>query len=141
MQMSSTSIFAIGSAVIAPLAVFLRYLLKQPPKVASTSEELLDLFKERYALLEEHATLISPDDEGRASERLTVAVPNDLASVKRFRQLSCRHQEKKRVQSIKLNRERFARYFVTHPADRKRSVAEHFGCIERLRLADRAEQR
>jgi hypothetical protein len=103
MQMSSISIFAIGSTVIAPLPFFLRYLLKQPPKVTSTSEELLDLSEERCALLEEHATLISPDDEGRASERLTIAVRNDLAPVKRFRQLSCRHQEK-RVRSIELNR-------------------------------------
>jgi hypothetical protein len=51
MQMSSISILTVGSAVIGPLAVFLRYLLKQPLKVASTSEELLDLFEERCALL------------------------------------------------------------------------------------------
>jgi hypothetical protein len=82
MQMSSISIFAAGSVVIAPLAAFLRQLLKQPLKVASTSEELLDLFEDRCALLEEHATLASPNDEGRASERLTVAAPNNLASVK-----------------------------------------------------------
>ena len=77
MQMSSISILAAGTAVIAPLAVFLRYLLKQPFKVASTSQELLDLFE--GALLEEHATLTPPNDEGRASEHLTVAPSNDLA--------------------------------------------------------------
>ena len=81
MQISSISIFAVGTAVIAPLAVFLRYLLKQPFKVASTSQELLDLFEDRRALLEEHATLTSPNDEGRVSERFTVAAPNDLAPV------------------------------------------------------------
>jgi hypothetical protein len=80
MPMSSISIFAAGSVVIAPLAAFLRHLLKQPLKVASTSDELLDLFEDRCALLEEHATLASPNDEGRASERLTVAAPNNLAS-------------------------------------------------------------
>jgi hypothetical protein len=76
MQMSSISIFAVGSAVIAPMAVFLRYLLKQPPKVASTSQELLDLFEDRCALLEEDVTLTSPNE---ASERFTVAAPDDLA--------------------------------------------------------------
>jgi hypothetical protein len=82
MQMSSISIFAGGSAVIAPLAVFLRYLLKQPFKVASTSQELLDLFEDRRALLEEHATLTSPNDEGRVSERFTVAAAsNELVPV------------------------------------------------------------
>jgi hypothetical protein len=78
MQMSSISIFAGGSAVIAPLAVFLRYLLKQPPKVASTSQELLDLFEDRCALLEEDATLTSPDE---ASERFTVPASNDVTPV------------------------------------------------------------
>jgi hypothetical protein len=76
MQMSSISTFAAGSAVIAPMAVFLRYLLKQPPKVASTCEELLDLFEDRCASLEEDATLISPNE---ASERCAVAAPNDPA--------------------------------------------------------------
>jgi hypothetical protein len=71
----------LGSAVVAALAVFLRYLLKQPLKVASTSEELLDLFEHRCASLEGDATLISPDDEGRASEHFTLAASNDLASV------------------------------------------------------------
>jgi hypothetical protein len=80
--MLSISFFAVRSAAIASLAVFLRCLLKQPLKAASTSEELLDLFEDRCALLEEHATLASPNDEGRASERLTVAAPNNLASVK-----------------------------------------------------------
>jgi len=79
--MSSISVFAVGSAVIAPLAVFLPYLLEQPPKVASTSQELLDLFEDRCALLEEHATLTSPNDGGRASERFTIAAPTDLARV------------------------------------------------------------
>jgi hypothetical protein len=64
MQMSSISIFAVGSAVIAPMAVFLRYLLKQPPKVASTSQELLDLFEDRCALLEEDVTLTWACPEG-----------------------------------------------------------------------------
>jgi hypothetical protein len=77
MQMSSISILAAGTAVIAPLAVFLRYLLKQPFKVASTSQELFDLFE--GALLEEHATPTSPNDDSRASEHFTAAPSNDLA--------------------------------------------------------------
>jgi hypothetical protein len=81
MKMSSISIFAVGSAVIAPVALFLRYLLKQPLKVANTSQEVLDLFEDRFALLEQDATLTSPNDQGRTSERLTVAAPNDLAPV------------------------------------------------------------
>jgi hypothetical protein len=76
MQMSSISIFAVGSAVIAPMAVFLRYLSKQPPKVANTSQELLDLFDDRCALLEEDATVTSPNE---ASERFTATAPDDLA--------------------------------------------------------------
>jgi hypothetical protein len=79
MQMSSISILAAGTAVIAPLAVFLRYVLKQPFKVASTSQELLDLFE--GALLEEHATLTSPNNDGRASEHFTAAPSNDPALV------------------------------------------------------------
>ena len=82
MQMSSISIFAVGSAVIAPLVVFPRYLLKQPLKVASTSEELLDLFERRCALPEEHTILTSPDDKALASESLAVMAPNDLAPVR-----------------------------------------------------------
>jgi hypothetical protein len=62
MQMSSISILAVGSVVIAPLAGFLRCLPKQSLRVASTSEELLDLFEDRCALLEEHATPTSPND-------------------------------------------------------------------------------
>jgi len=82
MQMSSISIFAAGSVVIAPLAAFLRHLLKQPLKVASTSEELLDLFEDRCASLEEDATLTSVSDKDRAPERSTVVGPNNLAPVK-----------------------------------------------------------
>jgi hypothetical protein len=78
MQMSSISIFAGGSAVIAPLAVFLRYLLKQSPKVASTSQELLDLFEDRCALLEEDPPLTSPNE---VSERFTVAASSELVPV------------------------------------------------------------
>jgi hypothetical protein len=80
----SISIFAVGSAVIAPLAAFLRYLLKQPIKVASTSEELLDLFDDRRALLKGDTALTSPNNQGRASEHFTLAASNDLAQQKRF---------------------------------------------------------
>jgi hypothetical protein len=81
MQMPSISIFAVGSAVIAPLAVFLRYLLKRPLKVASTSEELLDLFEDRCALLEDDATPPSPNDEGPASEHFTAGAAGNLTPV------------------------------------------------------------
>jgi hypothetical protein len=80
MQMRSISIFAVGSAAIAPLAGFLRYLLKRPIKVASTSEELLDLFEDRCVLLEGDTTLTSPNDQGRASEHFTLAASSDLVS-------------------------------------------------------------
>ena len=79
MQMPSIPTFTVGSAAIAPLAVFLRYLSKWTLKVASTSEELLELFEDRCALLEEHVTTTSPNDE--TSEGLTAAASNDLAPV------------------------------------------------------------
>jgi hypothetical protein len=82
MQMRSISIFAVGSAAIAPLPVFLRYLLKQPIKVASTREELLDLFEDRRALLEGDTTLTSSNDQGRAYEHFTLAASSDLAQQK-----------------------------------------------------------
>jgi hypothetical protein len=79
MHMPSISSFAIGGAAIAPLAIFLRHLLKQPIKVSSTSDELLDLFEDRCALLEEHVASTSPHDE--TFESLTTAASNDLAPV------------------------------------------------------------
>jgi hypothetical protein len=87
MRISSISIFTMRSAAIARLAVVLRYLLKQPLKIASTSEELLDLFEDRYALLEEH-TLTSPDQEARAAENLAVIASNGLAPVNASCELS-----------------------------------------------------
>jgi hypothetical protein len=48
--------------------------------VASTSEELLDLFEDRCVLLEERASPTSPNDDRRASERPTKAAPNGLTS-------------------------------------------------------------
>lgn len=73
MQMPSMSIIAVGTAAIAPLAGLLRYLLKRPLKVASTSEELLDLFEDRYALLEEQGPSTSPDVEAHAPEHFTAS--------------------------------------------------------------------
>jgi hypothetical protein len=63
MQLRSISIFAVGSAGITPLAVFLRYLLKRPSKVASTCGDLLDLVEDRRALLEGDTALTLPNDQ------------------------------------------------------------------------------
>jgi hypothetical protein len=87
MQMRSISIFAIGSAAITPLAVFLHYLLKRPSKVASTSRELLDLVADRRALLEGDTTLTLPNDRGRGSEHFILAASSDLAWPKRARSI------------------------------------------------------
>ena len=68
MRMSSISIVAVGAAVIAALAGLLRYLLKRPLNMASTSEELFDLFEDRCTLFEEHVPSTSRNVESRAPE-------------------------------------------------------------------------
>ena len=68
MQTPSIWIVAIGSAATALFVTLLRYLSKRPLKVASTSEELLDLFQDRCALLEEQVPSTSPNVKGDASE-------------------------------------------------------------------------
>jgi len=68
MRMSSISIVAVGAFVIAALAGLLRYLLKRPLNMASTREELLELFEDRCTLFEEHAPSTSRNDGSRVHE-------------------------------------------------------------------------
>lgn len=68
MRMSSISIVAVGAVVIAALAGLLRYLLKRPLNMASTSEELFDLFEDGCTLFEEHVPSTSRNGGSRAPE-------------------------------------------------------------------------
>jgi hypothetical protein len=69
MQTPSISIYAAAAAVVA----LLWYLSARRFRMASTSQELLDLFEERQAVLEEQATPSSSHDQGKASEFATAA--------------------------------------------------------------------
>jgi hypothetical protein len=75
MQTPSISIYAAAAAVVA----LLWYLSARRFRMASTSQELLDLFEERQAVLEEQATSSSSHDQGKASEFATAAASVDLA--------------------------------------------------------------
>jgi hypothetical protein len=79
MRTSSISIHAAAAAVVAVFAALLRYLSARCFKMASTSQELLDLFENRQTALEEHVTLASSNDEGKSPESATAAAPVDLA--------------------------------------------------------------
>jgi hypothetical protein len=79
MQTSSTSIYAAAAAVVALLAALLWYLSARRFRMASTSEELLDLFEDRQATLEEHAIPASSNDKNKAPESAPAAAPLDLA--------------------------------------------------------------
>lgn len=79
MQTSSISIYAAAAAVVALLAALLWYLSARRFRMASTSEELLDLFEDRQATLEEHAIPASSNNEDKAPESAPAAAPLDLA--------------------------------------------------------------
>ena len=68
MRMSSISIVAVGAVVIAALAGLLRYLLKRPLNMASTSEELFDLFEDGCTLFEEQVPSTSLNVKSDAPE-------------------------------------------------------------------------
>jgi hypothetical protein len=125
MQMPSISIVAVGSAVIAPLAVFLRYLLKQPPKVASTSEELLDLFEDRCALLEEPVVSISPNNDA-ASEHFTASAAGNLTPVSASPAAWSTHEETWSVDRRELARPLISRCRGRREANSRRLVVAPF---------------
>jgi hypothetical protein len=79
MHSPAISIYRAAAAVVALLVALLWYLSAWRFRMASTSQELLDLFEDRQAMLEEHATSTSRNDEGKASKSATAAAPVDLA--------------------------------------------------------------
>lgn len=78
MQTPSISIYAVAATFVALLAALLWYLSARRFRMASTSQELLDLFEERQAVLEEQATPSWSNDQGKASEFATAAASADL---------------------------------------------------------------
>jgi len=78
MQTPSISIYGAAAAVLALPAALLWYLSAQRFRMASTGQELLDLFEDRQAMLEERATSTSSNDEDEAHESATAAAALDL---------------------------------------------------------------
>jgi hypothetical protein len=74
-----TSINRAAVAVVALIAGLLWHLSARRFRMASTCEELLDLFEETYSEREDTAPLTSSNIEGKASESGTAAAAVDLA--------------------------------------------------------------
>jgi hypothetical protein len=74
-----TSINRAAVAVVALIADLLWHLSARRFRMASTCEELLDLFEETYSEREDTAPLTSSNIEGKASESGTAAAAVDLA--------------------------------------------------------------
>jgi hypothetical protein len=64
MQTPSISIYAVAATFVALLPALLWYLSARRFRMTSTSQELLDLFEERQAVLEEQATPSWSNDQG-----------------------------------------------------------------------------
>jgi len=79
MRTPSISIYGAAAAAVALLVALLWYLSARRFRMASTSQELLDLFEVRQAMLEERATSTSSNDEDEAPESATAAAALDLA--------------------------------------------------------------
>jgi hypothetical protein len=79
MQTPWTSINRAAVAVVALIAGLLWRLSTRRFRMASTCEELLDLFEETYSVREDTAPLTSSNLEGKASESGAAAAAVDLA--------------------------------------------------------------
>lgn len=75
MKTSLTAIYGAATTVMAVTADSLWQVSPRRFRMASTSQELLDLLEERQAVLEEQATPSSSNDQGKASESATAAAP------------------------------------------------------------------
>jgi hypothetical protein len=76
---TSTPIYGAASIVMAVIADLLWQVSPQRFRMASTSEELLDLFEEKYAVQDELLPVTSSNHEGKASESASLAASVDLA--------------------------------------------------------------
>jgi hypothetical protein len=69
-----------ATAVLKPVVAYLLWQTSARRfRVASTSEELLDMFEKRYAVQEEWLTSTSAKHEGKAPESASLASSDDLA--------------------------------------------------------------
>jgi hypothetical protein len=64
MNTQSISIYAAVAAALALLAAMLWFVVSRRFRMASTSEELLDLLEESYSVREDQASLTLPNEEG-----------------------------------------------------------------------------
>ena len=73
MQTPSISLYGTAAAVVALLAALLWYLSARRFRMASTSQELLDLFEDRQSVRETHRTSILSDEKDKAPESAPAA--------------------------------------------------------------------
>jgi hypothetical protein len=80
MKTSLTSIYRAATTVMAVTADLLWQVSPRRFRMASTSEELLDLFEEKYAMQDELLPVTSSNHEGKAPEKsASLAASVDLA--------------------------------------------------------------
>jgi hypothetical protein len=73
MRTPSISFYGTAAAMVALLAALLWYLSARRFRMASTSQELLDLFEDRQSVREAHRTSILSDEEDKAPESAPAA--------------------------------------------------------------------
>jgi hypothetical protein len=78
MKTSLTSIYGAATTVMAVTADLLWQVSPRRFRMASTSEELLDLFEEKYAVQDELLPVTSSNQEGNAPESACLAASVDL---------------------------------------------------------------
>jgi hypothetical protein len=78
MKTSLTSIYGAATTLMAVTANLLWQVSLRRFRMASTSEELLDLFEEKYAVQDELLPVTSSNHEGKAPESACLAASVDL---------------------------------------------------------------
>ena len=81
MQTPRISIYRLAAAVGTLIAGLLWHLSAPRFRMASTSEELLDLFEETYSVREDFAHLTSSNHEDKVSESGAAAVGDDFSDL------------------------------------------------------------
>jgi hypothetical protein len=79
MKTSLTSIYGAATTGMAVIGDLLWQVSPRRFRMASTSEELLDLFEEKYAVQDELLPVTSSNHEGKTPESASLAASVDLA--------------------------------------------------------------
>jgi hypothetical protein len=80
MKTSLTPIYGAATTAMAVIADLLRQVSPRRFRMASTSEELLDLFEEKYAVQDDLLPMTSSNHEGNAPESASLTASVHLAS-------------------------------------------------------------